>query len=447
MISGSLNRPIKKHVTLNSFFAGIGGFDLGFERAGAKVGFQCEINPFCRSVLHRHWPAAELARDITVINPNLIPTADIWTGGFPCQDVSVARGWLGREGLQGKRSGLFHKFLHLIEASRPHVVLLENVTGLLSSHEGLDLELVIRGLTSLGYGVAWRVLNSRYFGAPQSRARVFICAWHGSTDRAIKSLYENAVSPKPISERAGFVTACQNPVSGAIVPEVAYCLAATSGRHTGTDWSRSYVSYVDEVRRLTPLECEGLQGFPKGWTLPEPDIVLAENELDSMRYEALGNAVCVPVVEWIAKRVQEQWNASPTMESQLPNLLTPFPTDQPKSILRLGEVKDLRGKFKWSTGGYAWKDECLLTSVSSAPIVPIRSFFRDILEHQSVSRGHYLSRNAAEGILRRVRGQGRILFGPLESALERLSGMNETPGVQPKLLSAFVSDPSDMSCA
>ena len=412
---------MKKRLKLNSFFAGIGGFDLGFERAGVDPLFQCEISPFCRSVLRRHWSDCELALDITGLSTDEIPQADIWTGGFPCQDVSVARGSMGREGLKGKRSGLFHIFSDLIAESLPRVVLLENVTGLLSSHDGLDFEVVLKNLTDLGYGVAWRVLNSRYFGAPQSRPRVFICAWYGSSTRAVRCLYEDSVSPWPVHERAGFLTPCPPTASGAIVPEVAYCLAATSGRHTGTDWSRSYVSYSDCVRRLTPPECEGLQGFPKGWTVPQPDIKLAENELDSLRYEALGNAVCVPVVEWIANRLNSEWDKKGHREIAVLDMLLPFPTDKPKSHLRLGDVKNARGKFKWSTGGYAWKGDCILASVSPAPIKPVSRLFVDVLEHDSVSSGHFLSSNAAEGILRRVRGQGRILFAPLEKALDRLA--------------------------
>jgi len=412
-------KPVLK---LNSFFAGIGGFDLGLARAGIEVGFHCEISTFCQSVLKRHWPDTPEISDITSVDAKKLPEAAIWSGGFPCQDVSVARGWLGRDGLKGKRSGLFHTFLNLIAARLPTIVLLENVTGLLNSHEGLDFELVLKSLCDLGYGVAWRVLNSRYFGAPQSRPRVFVCAWYGSPSRAIRTLYEREISDRPGNERIGFLTPCRRAPSGAFVPEVAYCLAATSGRHTGTDWSRSYVSYYNRVRRLTPSECEGLQGFPKDWSLPEPQVKLAENELDSLRYAALGNAVCVPVVEWIAKRIRKEWNRKATAEIKTADILVPFPTDQPKTHLQLGEVKGALGKFKWSSGGYAWKNDCILTSVSPSPVRPITRLFADVLEHKSVSEGHYLSQNAAEGILRRVRGQRRALFTPLDEALQRLAG-------------------------
>ena len=89
-----------------------------------------------------------------------------------------------------------------------------------------------------------------------------------------------------------------------VVPKLAFCLAATSGRHTGTDWSRTYVAYKDSARRLTPEECEGLQGFPPGWTIPY-NVKGSEEDLDSLRYKALGNAVSVPVAEWLGNRLAE----------------------------------------------------------------------------------------------------------------------------------------------
>jgi DNA (cytosine-5)-methyltransferase 1 len=439
--------PMKQRLRLNSFFAGIGGFDLGFARAGGEVGFHCEINDFCQSVLKRHWPNTPEISDITSIDATELPEAEIWSGGFPCQDVSVARGWLGRDGLKGKRSGLFHAFLDLVAVRLPTVVLLENVTGLLNSHGGLDFELVLKSLADLGYGVAWRVLNSRYFGAPQSRPRVFVCAWYGGPSRAIRALYERNASGRTGNERSGFLTACKQSKSGAVVPEVAYCLAATSGRHTGTDWSRSYVSYYDRVRRLTPSECEGLQGFPKDWTLPEPHLKLAENELDSLRYAALGNAVCVPVVEWIAKRIRKELNRKPTPEITTADILVPFPTDQPKTHLQLGGVKEALGRFKWSSGGYAWRDDCILTSVSPSPVRPATRLFADVLEHKSVSEGHFLSPNAAEGILRRVRGQGRVLFAPLDEALQRLAGARPANALEPEASFSFLEHELPMTCA
>ena len=85
---------------------------------------------------------------------------------------------------------------------------------------------------------------------------------------------------------------------------MAHCLYACSARHTGTDWSRNYASYPDgRVRRFVPVECERLQGFPDGWTIPMEERFRRRDDLDSLRYHALGNAVTVNVVEWIARRI------------------------------------------------------------------------------------------------------------------------------------------------
>src|SRR5262249_54740986 len=153
------------------------------------------------------------------------------------------------------------------------------------------------------YAVAWRVLNASYFGVPQSRSRVFMVAWRGDYRRALNSLFEQVPGAKVGHERAGFMTPCKHQETEAIVPEVAYCVSATSGRHTGLDWSRSYVSYQNRVRRPTPSESERLQGFPAGWTVPENGYQAPARGLDSERYRAIGNAVAVPVVRWIARRI------------------------------------------------------------------------------------------------------------------------------------------------
>lgn len=218
---------------MNSFFAGIGGFDLGFQRAGIRPAFHCEVNPYCISVLRRHWPKIPCVSDIREVAAECLPEAEVWSGGFPCQDVSVARGWLGRDGLKGKNSGLFYPFATLVEAKLPQVVLMENVTGLLNSHDGRDFAVVLQTFQNLGYGVAWRVLNTRYFGAPQSRPRVYICAWRGSARRASSVLFESGAPFRPENPRLGFLRPTKSTRTRATVPEIAFCLAATSGRHTG----------------------------------------------------------------------------------------------------------------------------------------------------------------------------------------------------------------------
>jgi DNA (cytosine-5)-methyltransferase 1 len=305
-MSGSAAQP---KIRVASFFAGIGGFDLGFQNAGMETVWQCEKKEFCLNILERHWPDVERANDIQEVEADDIPYAEIWTGGFPCQDVSLAR--MGpRSGLRGRQSGLFYDFAQLIGQRRPQVVVLENVAALLSSHNGRDFAVILRTLADVGYGLAWRVLDSRHFGVPQSRSRVFVVGSLGDPAGAAKILLEPECGDGD-SKKSGqngeksvspFAIRVGNPQQG-FVKKLAHCLYAESARHTGTDWSRNYVSYPDgRVRRLTPLETERLQGFPDDWTMPTQEITNL-NTLDSARYHACGNAVSVPVAEWIGNRI------------------------------------------------------------------------------------------------------------------------------------------------
>lgn len=413
----------KNKKRVNSFFAGVGGFDLAFENEGFSPSFYCENNDFCRSVLRRHWPEVRNTSDISQLEAQDIPPAEVWTAGFPCQDLSLARTPHGkRSGLKGSRSGLFYKFHELLSQVRPEVVLLENVAGLLNSHHGADFNTVITSLTDLGYAVAWRVLNARYFGAPQSRPRVFICAWYGSPERAVRSLFEDVVAARPTQERAGFLLESRCPESGISVPQVSFCISATSGRHTGLDWARSYVTYGDSVRRLTPLECERLQGLPDHWTVPDKEYVVPIRGVETMRYHAVGNAVCIPVVQWIAARIGSMLEASRPratrkghIGSLASNLLSPS-----------ARVEQLQANTShWKSGGVAYKGEFATAPVSPSPASPRESRFIDIVEKREVHSRYFLSQNAVQGILRRVDKLGRNLFPPLDAALRKIASKEE----------------------
>jgi DNA (cytosine-5)-methyltransferase 1 len=408
---------------VNSFFAGIGGFDLAFEKNGFTPTFYCENNDFCRSVLKRHWPLVANAADIAQVDAKAIPAADVWTAGFPCQDLSLARTPHGaRKGLKGSRSGLFYTFLDLLSVHKPRVVLLENVSGLLNSHKGADFAALVGSLTKLGYAVAWRVLNARYFGAPQSRPRVFICAWLGSPGHAVRALYEDVIAPKPKDERRGFMTESRCATSGISVPQVSFCISATSGRHTGLDWARSYVTYPNAVRRLTPVECERLQGLSDNWTMPDSDYVVPLRGIETIRYHAIGNAVCVPVVSWIAGRIASVLD----QEGTAPAIDAPTPVDEQLRFFaqkHLSSKCEVRGavpeavESKWKTGGIAFGDWLVTVPVSSSPVDPTTSQFIDVIERATVHERYFLSENAIQGILRRVDKLGRHLFPPLDAAL------------------------------
>lgn len=178
---GSGQVTVDRDYTHASFFSGIGAFDLGLEQAGFRVVSHAEVKPFSCAVLETHWPGVPNLGDINAICPDgdgdhecEIPKADVWTGGFPCSDFSIMgkrKGLLG-----GNRSSLGLVFLDLVRRHRPPYVILENVPGILSSHEGRDFGLLLGALVDIGYGWSYRLLDARNFGLPQARRRVFVVA-------------------------------------------------------------------------------------------------------------------------------------------------------------------------------------------------------------------------------------------------------------------------------
>lgn len=423
----------KRTFRINSFFAGIGGFDIAFERQGFETQFLCEINPFCNEVLSTHWPNVQRVQDINEIAQGSIPIADVWCGGFPCQDVSVARGASERLGLSGTRSGLFYQYAELIQEYQPQVVIIENVEGLFNSNGGRDFGVIIQKMLSMGYAVAWRLLNSRYFGVPQSRPRVYLCCWMNNPEKATAVMFDRNGAQKPHNARRDFITEASKPNEYPKVPHVAYCLAATSGRHTGTDWSRTYVVCNDGVRRLTPVEYERLQGFSDMWTLP--NTYSNDDDTDTLRYTAIGNAVSVPVVEWVANRVYSQLLTPATnntlfLQDDLKSMVPEFKkaTWSQENLSKI-DFSDDTNTYKWPKAGLAWDNAFIGATVYPTPTHIIDSSLLDVVEKIHVGKRYYLTPNAAEGIIRRVDGQGRKLFAPLREALEIEKIKNNEKGV------------------
>ena len=173
--------------TAVSLFAGVGGFDLALMRAGVKVVASVEIDKKAQEILKRHFPESTIFGDIMevtgeqLIAAGFIPERGIITGGFPCQDLSVAG---KRAGLGGARSGLFWQICRLLDETRAQNFILENVPGLLSSNNGKDMACVLEALVERGYRIAYRVLDAQHFGVPQRRRRVFIVGCLGDTGRS-----------------------------------------------------------------------------------------------------------------------------------------------------------------------------------------------------------------------------------------------------------------------
>ena len=274
----------------------VGGFDLGLERAGMTVAWQAEIDPFANKVLAKHWPGVKRYGDVRNIGLGrtqhhvegesdgaqacesdhaLVAHVDLICGGFPCQDLSVAG---KRAGLAGGRSGLWYEFHRILSDLRPTFCLIENVPGLLSSDSGRDFGIVLGGLGKLWPAVGWCVLDSQHFGVAQRRRRVYII---GGPSRAcvqqILSLCESGDwhSQARRAEGQDIAATLRSSATGT------YTLDGANGQ---------------SVRRLTPTECERLQGFPDGWT----DV---DGAKDGPRYKALGNAVTVPVAEYIGRQM------------------------------------------------------------------------------------------------------------------------------------------------
>jgi DNA (cytosine-5)-methyltransferase 1 len=169
------------------WFAGGGGIRLGLERAGHECVWSCERDPFARRIYAARFGHAPESDDIETVRPTDVPAADLWAGGFPCQDLSVAG---LRAGFGGTRSSLVFRFLDLAAACRPRWLLLENVPGLLHVRGGRDFAVLLAALDDLGYVGAWRVLDARHFGVPQRRRRVFLVCHLGDGADPAQVLFE-----------------------------------------------------------------------------------------------------------------------------------------------------------------------------------------------------------------------------------------------------------------
>lgn len=283
-----------------SFFAGIGGFDLGFQNAGIMPVFHCEIDPYCQKILKRHWPEVPLHDDITTLKAKDIPKADIWAGGWPCQDVSHANAQ--RKGLRGARSGLFFTFTELAQQVRPSWLVMENVSGLLSADEGNAFESVVNELEEIGYMGVWFTCNTLSAGLPHNRERVFLVGSYRSslshqfyTDcgelfrdyspreaqrtEPRPNFYGEFISDAPllVQRRGGFGYTRTTSYSPTI--------RAQSGKHQGGHSDRPILCGQKlDLGRMR--KANGISG-----------------RLDGKRGRLIGNAVAPPIAEFIGRRI------------------------------------------------------------------------------------------------------------------------------------------------
>lgn len=348
----------EKNMKYLSLFSGIGGFELGIQQAyetiksrpseqrgesggddiqrqGSEpnnisgdtrlcdwtcIGFS-EIDKYASQIYQKHFPEHKAYGDITKIDGKELPDFDLLVGGFPCQSFSIAG---KRGGFLDTRGTLFFDIARIIKEKQPRLLLLENVKGLLSHDEGRTFLTIISTLAELGYDLQWKVLNSKNFGVPQNRERVFIVGHlrgtsrpqvfpFGSTDEATDGNPEISQLNNPVHSNdrvygtdgiaptlntmqggrrqpkiVGGLQGHQIPREDGVSPTLTTAMGQGGGQ-TPIVWSEKI-----RIRRLTPTECERLQGFPDGWT---------EGISDTQRYKCLGNAVTVNVIRAIVERL------------------------------------------------------------------------------------------------------------------------------------------------
>ena len=304
--------------------------DLGF----TPVGFS-EIEPFPVAVLAHHYPNVTNFGDVTNFMEWNIEHPDILVGGTPCQSFSVAG---LRKGLDDPRGNLALVYCGILDHFRPTWFVWENVPGVLSSNGGRDFGSFLWAVAELGYGFAYRVLDAQFFGVAQRRRRVFVVGYlgdwrpptavlfereslrrdtppsrekreatSGSTaqcfDRQSSGEYGSAPLASTMSARdyksASDLVIQRIVVHGTQDPCISD-IAFAQGRNNGGE---NALFKDSSVRRLTPVECERLQGFPDNYT--NVHWRNADTSPDGHRYKALGNSMAVPVMKWIGTRIQQ----------------------------------------------------------------------------------------------------------------------------------------------
>jgi DNA (cytosine-5)-methyltransferase 1 len=213
---------------IGSLFSGIGGLELGLERAGlGRVAWQVEVDPFCRSVLAKHWPDAQQFKDVRAVSRP--PPVEVICGGFPCQDLSSAN-VVDRSGLAGRKSGLWREFRRIVGEVGPRLVIVENV-----SSGWRDWVPVVRGdLGRLGYTSVPVRLSSADVGAPHDRDRTFIVAHADPQGQLLRALHAEVARVRPDAGRSG--GAWRHPFTGPV--------RLDDGVSGGMDGTRAYGNSV-----------------------------------------------------------------------------------------------------------------------------------------------------------------------------------------------------------
>jgi DNA (cytosine-5)-methyltransferase 1 len=301
-------------LTYGSVCSGIEAASVAWSPLGWQCRFVSEIEKFPCAVLKHHFPSVPNFGDMTKFLEWPDEQIDVLVGGTPCQSFSVAG---LRRGLADPRGNLALVYLGILDKYRPSWCVWENVPGVLSSNGGRDFGAFLGALGQLGYGFTYRVLDAQHFGVPQRRRRVFVVGHLGDWRRAAAVLFEReSLSRYPTEGRKdgegdspaldgciGARTVALRGREGGATAELGSTVA-TALRASQGGGDKPYI-LTDRVRRLSPVECERLQGFPDDWTK-----VTAATK-DGPRYKAIGNSMAVPVMRWIGEGIAAVSSLSP----------------------------------------------------------------------------------------------------------------------------------------
>jgi DNA (cytosine-5)-methyltransferase 1 len=298
-------------MTHGSLFAGIGGFDLGFERAGIETSWQVEIDPYCRQVLAKNFPCAERFDDICECRGpyskigwgrHRLIAVDIVSGGFPCQDISNAG---KRAGIDGDRSGLWSEMCRIVCELRPRYVVVENVAALL----GRGLGRVLGDLAASGYDAEWDCIRASDVGAPHRRERVWIVAYPigsrvreqsifggGSNGAAIVGNDRQAVADAAVG-RAGAISAGPRREGERTADADGGSEPVEKSASAGFDGARTIIARAEEDARTFDIASRS------DWWAVEPDVGRVAHGVPARvdRLRGLGNAVVPQIAEWLGR--------------------------------------------------------------------------------------------------------------------------------------------------
>jgi len=315
----SFENKVKQFTTLD-LFAGIGGIRLGFENAGFKTIFANDFEEQCKTTYDLNFKDSKLiVEDIKKISTEDLPNFDFLLAGFPCQAFSIA-GY--RQGFSDKkdRGNLFFDIARIIENKKPMGFLLENVKNLKNHDNGKTFKIILEALKNLGYSIDYKVLNSMEYGnVPQNRERIYIVGFKNgdyfknfswpkpvSLNKKISDILEKKIEDKyyynnkPLFEKLKKYDFSENSVyqwRRQYVRENKKSVCPTLTANMGTGGHN--VPIIKDkfgIRKLTPIECARIQGFPESFKLPK-------NLPDSALYKQIGNSVTVPVIEAVAKQI------------------------------------------------------------------------------------------------------------------------------------------------